>query len=242
MPRHDIDPAIVELIDVTGSFEPVGDHIFDVPGPRASLNERAQPESDEVTLLDNRMSKLACLARMPEKQIVAHLRNATTPIACLYIADYDRKFRKREQRRRIAENEGRKAERARLRAEPRRKIEEEGKHRLRILVRAIKYRRGDKLLEQLVGRESELVNFWIAMQLAAKQKGSVRSDQLIADTFAGLANAACSRHQARSRRKLVEQLERHPGVWQLSVASKSENTSSDLDIPYQFVRRSFDRV
>lgn len=149
----------------------------------------------------------AACSRMPEKQIVAQLRHAKSPTAQLYVAEYDRKLLKREQRRRAAENENRKVARARLRAEPRRRIEEEAKHRLRALERAIRYRHGDKFLEQLSGRAGEIIEFWKALQLATLGSGKRASDQSIADEFNKTSTEKISRHQARSRRKLIEKLE-----------------------------------
>ncbi|GJE53918.1 hypothetical protein [Methylobacterium thuringiense] len=150
----------------------------------------------------------------PLKQIISFLRTGKHQGSLMFVASYDRWLQRQKAIRRETENERARELRAAKRVAPQTAIEAEGRTRLKALDRAIKYRRGDKLLEQLVGRSDELTNFWIASALAAlNAKLSVATDAERAAEFSQLTGKPCNKDQARSRRKIIERLDEHPGVW-----------------------------
>lgn len=154
------------------------------------------------------------LSRQPLKQKIDRLRQSTRPSIQIFVADYDRDLIKKKARRRALENEERMARRAAKRAAPSRAIEHEGRKRLRFLELALKYQRGDKLLEQLAGRAKDLTDFWMASKLAALEISSgTPSDRVIAEHFTKLSGTLCNKDQARTRRNIIEKLELHSQVW-----------------------------
>jgi hypothetical protein len=85
-------------------------------------------------------------------------------------------------------------------------------HRLALLTAAVQRPKGDKRLEQLVGREEDLATFWQARELARHQHGSATSDAQVANVYRGLsADPDFNRHKARSRHRIVRFLE-EPGM------------------------------
>lgn len=85
--------------------------------------------------------------------------------------------------------------------------------RLRQLKFAASYPYGNKVCEQLRGREAELVSFWRLRQLLEHNFGYPPSDYQAAGWFQYILDRPCSREQARRRRKLIERLEAMPEVW-----------------------------
>ena len=165
-------------------------------------------EAGECVPLDDGSDAGRRPKNQPLKQLIGSLRRSTRPCIQIYVADYDRDIRKKELRRRALENEERKAARAAKRDAPAHAIEEEGRRRLRLLELALRYQRGDKLLEQLVGRAEELTDFWVASKLAALASPLGRaSDRDVGEHFSRRAGKPCNKDQARTRRKLVDQLE-----------------------------------
>jgi hypothetical protein len=110
-------------------------------------------------------------------------------------------------------NEHRQLEREEARIAPERKIAEAAAARLKLLQRATKFMRTDRQFQQLRGREPEFTDFWRAMKLAALRHGRPGSDAEIATVFEEITGGACSRHQARTRRLVVQRLEERDLVW-----------------------------
>jgi hypothetical protein len=93
-------------------------------------------------------------------------------------------------------------------------ITEAKKHRLALLKGAVQRPKGDKRLEQLVGREDDLATFWQARELAQHQHGEAASDAQVAKVYRDLsADPDFSRHKARSRRHIVQSLEETGMPW-----------------------------
>jgi hypothetical protein len=91
-------------------------------------------------------------------------------------------------------------------------IAEAKKHRLALLRGAVQRPKGNKRLEQLVGREDDFATFWQAQELARHQHGEVASDAQVAKIYRSLsADPGFNRHKARSRRRIVQSLE-GPGM------------------------------
>jgi hypothetical protein len=85
-------------------------------------------------------------------------------------------------------------------------------HRLALLTEAVQRPKGDKRLEQLVGRKEDLATFWQARELARHQHGLATSDAQVANVYRGLsADPDFNRHKARSRHRIVRFLE-GPGM------------------------------
>ena len=86
--------------------------------------------------------------------------------------------------------------------------------RLRLLQSAVLRPKGDKRIQQLVGREEEIAAFWQASELALRQFGAKTSDAQIAGFYRRLTgNIAFNRHQSRSRRAIIRHLEKNGGPW-----------------------------
>jgi hypothetical protein len=91
-------------------------------------------------------------------------------------------------------------------------VTEAKNHRLALLKEAVQRPKGDKRLEQLVGREDDFATFWQARELARHQHGVAASDEQVANVYRGLsADSDFNRHKARSRRRIVRFLE-EPGM------------------------------
>lgn len=155
----------------------------------------------------------------PLKQIVASLRHAKHPAVRLFATEYYARLAKRDRRNKEHRNEIAREKRAAKRAEPAQLVEAEGRQRLKVLELAVRARRGDKLLEQLVCREEELTGFWVAIRLAAlKSHPRSPTDAEVGALFEGRMRKPCNKNQARTRRKLVAALEKHRWVWLKFVA------------------------
>jgi len=94
-------------------------------------------------------------------------------------------------------------------------IEREFRARLTALRRAVAAPRHNKMLEQLRGREIQVVRAWKAVQLARLNYGLTASNEKVAGTYRTLIKGAVSysRHQARNDRRLIKKLERVERVW-----------------------------
>ena len=136
----------------------------------------------------------------------------------------DRKEAKRERRRAVKRaNDADRAKRKRL--EKRAVRETALAHldilrasRLDALLVAVGRIRGDKRIEQLLGRESDLAMFWQAQEHARHRHGAAVSDAQVAAIYCGLSgDDGFNRHKARSRRSVVQYLERSGGPWDRAV-------------------------
>lgn len=187
----------------------------------SSLREVGE-EAEVDQELTRRLERLSAeLASKPLKQIIPILRRGKHPGAIRFVENYDRQLRRQREISRQVKKELEREKKAAEQAAPETAVKTERSKRLAALERATKYRRGDKLIEQLLGREEELSIFWAAGKLAALEVQSrAPSDKEIAIVFKRLSGKPCSRHQARSKRQIVERLNQHPGVWlSLEVSS-----------------------
>jgi hypothetical protein len=109
----------------------------------------------------------------------------------------------------------RRAEKAKAPPDPLIAIDREYQLRLKRLRFVFRQRWRDKRIEQLRGREWEISLFWKAMQIARLKRRSGVSDTVLAAEFTALTSRPepLTRHQARSFRKLVAQLDSHPFIW-----------------------------
>jgi hypothetical protein len=131
------------------------------------------------------------------------------------VDEYYRKLAGAQERARQRQEELRREKRLAAKEAPGRQIEEVAAERLRWLERATKRPRGDKLLEQIMGREEEITLFWKAIELARLSLKRDPTDAEVAAQFVQLpgAPATFTRHQARSRRKLIDRLNKKELVW-----------------------------
>ncbi|CAO4165091.1 hypothetical protein [Methylorubrum extorquens] len=150
----------------------------------------------------------------PFKHIVASLRHAKQPAVRLFVTEYYERLERHKRRKQEIRSEIAREQRAAKRAAPAQRIEAEGRERLKALKLAVRNRRGDKLLEQLVCREEELAEFWVAMKLAALESHPrAPTDAEVGALFKSRRGVLCNKNQARTRRKLVAALEQHRWVW-----------------------------
>ncbi|CAO4136341.1 hypothetical protein [Methylorubrum extorquens] len=155
----------------------------------------------------------------PLKHIVASIRHAKQPAVRLFVTEYYERLERHKRRKQEIRNEIAREQRAAKRAAPAQRIEAEGRERLKALKLAVRNRRGDKLLEQLVCREEELAEFWVAMKLAALETyPRAPTDAEVGALFESRRDKPCNKNQARARRKLVAALEQHRWVWLKFVA------------------------
>lgn len=153
-------------------------------------------------------------AREPYKQTMERLRNAKVLAVRFVVDDYFRRLELRRARQQQARNARAKERRAAERNAPAMAIEAEGQLRLKSLQLALRARRGDKALEQLVGREEELAHFWVAMKLVALETHARSpTNAEIGALFESRTGMPCNKNQARTRRKLVAALEKRDWVW-----------------------------
>lgn len=167
--------------------------------------------------------------RTPLKQIIPLLRKGKTEAARIFVEDYERKLEITKKRQDEGKAKAKREQRKRAKNDPVNAIEKEAEKRLKSLHVAIKYRRGDKQLEQLVGREKEITEFWKAMKLAELKLGRQPKDSEIAETFAAIQGepGSSNKDKARTRRKLIAELENKPLVWGSSFrANASRNSQS----------------
>jgi hypothetical protein len=181
-----------------------------------------QPDIGNEEDLDARPRK----SRTPLKQIIPRLREGRTEAARIFVEDYERALEKEKKRQEERKAEEKRVERKRAKEDPAKAIDKQAEKRLKALKVAVKYRRGDKQLEQLVGREQEITEFWKAMKLAELKLGRPPKDSEIAETFASLRGepGSSNKDKARTRRKLIAELENKPLVW---GSSFRENVSRD---------------
>lgn len=94
-------------------------------------------------------------------------------------------------------------------------IDREFRARLTALRRAVAAPRHNKMLEQLRGREIQVVRAWKAARLARLKYGATASAEEVAHTYRALIKGAASysRNQACNDRGLIERLERVERVW-----------------------------
>ena len=116
-------------------------------------------------------------------------------------------------RREAAKARDRKYRRARrANPDPATLIEAQYLKRLKVLQLLVSVRDGDKRLEQLHGRESEITLAWKARAIARLRHGLNASDAKVAQVYSELSGKPdYTRHQARGHRLLVSQLEEK--VW-----------------------------
>jgi hypothetical protein len=124
--------------------------------------------------------------RKPFKHWIEENRGSTDRYIKIVIQNYDRQLACAKQRQQNVAVElnrekraARREEQERARAAPEHAILVEAQERLRLLCRATKYRQGDKQLQQLVGREEEIVQFWRAMRLCELRFGVKASDSKV---------------------------------------------------------------
>ncbi len=171
-----------------------------------------QKTSDE---LEARLTDLSeQLAGKPLKHIIPKLRNGKHPGTIKFVAAYDRNLQRSKELRKEIQREIRHEKRIAEQAAPATAIETDRRRRLSMLARATKHRGGDKLLEQLLGREKELSLFWAAAKLAALEvRSRAPTDKEVAIAFTKLTGEPCTKDQARGRRKILAKLNELPGVW-----------------------------
>jgi hypothetical protein len=94
-------------------------------------------------------------------------------------------------------------------------IEREFRSRLTAPRRAVAASRHDKRLEQLRGREIQVVKAWKARQLARLDYGPAASNEKVAHTYRTLIRGAVkySPDQASNDHRLIQELERAECVW-----------------------------
>jgi hypothetical protein len=177
----------------------------------------------ELETSDEREARLASsseqFARKPLKHIISKLRAGRHPATIKFVANYDRALQRGKELRKETEREIKREKQIAKQAAPATAIETERRLRLSMLERATKYRRGDKLLEQLLGREKEFSLFWAAAKLAALEiRSRAPTDNEVAIAFTKLTGEPCTKDQARGKRKIVSKLNEHPGVWLPSEA------------------------
>lgn len=88
-----------------------------------------------------------------------------------------------------------------------------GKVRLAALMKATERASGDRFLEKIVGRERELVEFWIVMQGVRSRLGAKASLSKIADQFQSHTGRSIHRNAVDRLIKIIAKLERPSGVW-----------------------------
>lgn len=91
-------------------------------------------------------------------------------------------------------------------------IEEEAVRRTRCLKEAISEKRRNRRVEQLVGREEEIISFWKAMQIALVRIPKA-SDRKIAQEISTVSCKPFTKDQVRARRLLISRLEATGEVW-----------------------------
>lgn len=149
-------------------------------------------ETVALTIERNRASALPMLHSVRDFYVARHNRAK----AKYQEADRDYQRKKRAK----ASREGR--------------IAKDHMRRLRALGRPERHKWEDKRLEQLRGREEEIALFWKSLALAHLKHGPNVSDAKVAEGFRALSGTPVfTRHQARSRRRLIAELERPGGVW-----------------------------
>ncbi|WP_133122914.1 hypothetical protein [Zhengella mangrovi] len=89
-------------------------------------------------------------------------------------------------------------------------VEAERRHK-RLTLRQRAYGKG-KRMEQLVGRETEIVTFWKAIQIA-RMENPKATDRDIATQYENMTGISLTKDQARSKRLLVERLEAPGEAW-----------------------------
>jgi hypothetical protein len=177
-----------------------------------------EPANEESGLDDEHDTRSRGLrGRRPLKHIINDLRKGKLETTQLFGKDYDRRRLAEEQRLRESKNEKSREKRQLERdvQEPEKPIEEEFRRRLKALHLAVKYRRGDKLLEQLVGREKEIAVFWKATALVRFRLGRKPTDREVGTLFCELQGDAkpLNKDQARSKRLLIQALEQKSMIW-----------------------------
>lgn len=93
-------------------------------------------------------------------------------------------------------------------------IDKECELRLRALKWAVTNTRGDKQVEQLRGREPDIVSAWKAQARSLLLHGEGTSDLQVARMLVMLCPMRTyTRHQARTDRLLIQKLEKKAHVW-----------------------------
>mgnify|MGYP001041607719 FL=1 len=87
------------------------------------------------------------------------------------------------------------------------------RQRLDTLKKATARASGDRFLEKLVGRERDLVRFWIILTDARKRFGPGASDRVIADHYRRFTGTPMDRNGAFRCRHIIQKLEAAGGVW-----------------------------
>jgi hypothetical protein len=173
-------------------------------GPPVVLNEATALDQKQIILLNQQGCELLMQAMRDRKDAKRAQRHAASR-AVKRANDADRAKRKRLEKKSARETES--ARLALLRDS-----------RLDILQEAVRRARGDKRLEQLQGREGDLAMFWQSLGQARHQHGAAASDAQVAAIYCGLSgDAGFNRHKARSRRSIVQYLERSGGPWDAAV-------------------------
>lgn len=189
------------------------DNTRSAPRLHALLERGDNFPSIEVTqpasLTDDERETLAAYERVPSKfdgltKVTSPEAKARLAKAIELIRDYKsaRTTRQARNRKRVE------------RAKPKISRPGENRARLKALVQAIARKSGDqKFLEQLKGREQDLVNFRFAMDVAAARHGPKVSAQQLADTYVPFCDDRFTRDQARRWRDTVAKLEGAGGAW-----------------------------
>lgn len=97
--------------------------------------------------------------------------------------------------------------------DPVRLVNTEAAQRERLLRRHIDMRLPSRILEQLDERHAEITLWWRAARLAEIRVGGPAPDAKVAEEFERLGGGRANRHQARSRRLLIQRLERPGEPW-----------------------------
>lgn len=153
-------------------------------------------------------------SRRPLKQVVRGLKGSL-PETRLWKEKLERQWELEAKLARKRKVEAERERRAAIRRAPETEIERQAKKRRKLLELAVRTIRGSKRLEQLHGREQELATFWQAGKLAELRLGRSPSDAEWGAQFVALRGEGfeCTKHQARSLRRLAGWLETDPMVW-----------------------------
>ncbi|MHB2165721.1 hypothetical protein [Alsobacter sp. R-9] len=146
--------------------------------------------------------------RVPWKHTKVYLKDAKHPLLRAAYEHFEAKRERQEEAKRLMKRTLRSEKAAEARQAPRTAIEREARKKLAKLYRTTRHHRTDKAVQQIVGREREIVAFWTAMQLAALD-GKTVTDAAVAAIFLALPDAVkeCTKSAARQRRLLIARLE-----------------------------------
>jgi uncharacterized protein YdaU (DUF1376 family) len=113
---------------------------------------------------------------------------------------------------RLREKRAKQSSRAAAKASGMHQIEVGAIKRLALLRAATNRSRKSARIEQLVGREAEIVSYWKAMQLVGLKSENV-TDKMVAHQVYLMSERMITKHQSRAMRLLIVRLEKPGEVW-----------------------------